>query len=1076
MRNTLAARTFLRLARCIRFRFTPARLPGHARRSIAFFLVALATAFAAEPISTGKRIVSPPANASLSSVAPKTGGSGAQPVIALNPRLTGTPFLSTWDSNDHGGSTGIYHVVQHPETGFVYLGNSFGLIEYDGATWRLIPFQDEGVVPIVVVDARGRIWMGGTNEVAVLRPDARGELQPVDVTQRLPAAERNFGRLYVGAAAPDGVYLASPSRLLFFGDDGSTRSWPAGSTNFNGLCWFDGALHVSKGAAGLARLENGALVSVAPAPRSPNPAIKDTLRLFGARAIPGGAGAILLTNVGPMRWSGRGALLEPLSATALAEFAHASAVTAAFLPDGRFAFSFPRRGLLILDASGAVSSRLETSGAQIDHLATDNQGGLWLARINGLTRLQIDSRYATHGAFDGARAFLRHGDRLYVSCFAGVAWRDDVTARVHPVNGLPNSPSSLFSVGDRIFCTGQFLREITPDDRVIVALGLSFNNVTPLRNAPGTFVGATIAGLRLLHFDDAGWHDGGLVTSVRGGVRHALEDDEGCVWALGYAGSGSWRVDFRQGAKVTAPAEYFDATRGLPFARGRDLPWFVSFGGETVTTRDGALLRYDRARDRFVAEDRIENAPALLPVAVAPGSDGDLWWLINSPAPQLGHVVRTVENRWRAEILSTGPLLGYLPNSLHYDLPTRTVWISGRGGAISVDPDWRPAQPPAPLRATVRRILTTTDELLWANSGLESPYSQLTAASKPGGGSALSSALALTPKQNSLRFTFAAPAFMPDYRGANRTLFRTRLDGLEDEWSPWSPSPWREFSHLPYRDFVFHVQARDIEGAESTVGTLAFAIAPPWWRTWWFIGMGSAAAIGAVAGLSRWLAIRALRQRVQLLEAQSAVERERLRLARDLHDEVGSGLGRVILFADEAERAKAEPEKLQVSLAQVRSSAVELVQHAREIVWAVNPQHDTLPSVIERFRNYTVDTLRAAGITCAVHVPAVIPPIMLGSEARHSLFLALKEAVHNCVKYSEAKTAEFRLEISGNDFVMALRDHGRGFVAGEVLGTGYGTASIAARAEVLGGKAEITSEVGRGTTVMLRVPLNGASK
>ena len=517
---------------------------------------------------------------------------------------------------------------------------------------------------------------------------------------------------------------------------------------------------------------------------------------------------------------------------------------------------------------------------------------------------------------------------------------------------------------------------------------------------------------------------------------------------------------FRSFIATGASEKFFEEVEA---ARGRDPNRFFTLGDETLTTRAGVLLRYDRTAARFVPEDRVENAPAQGPVVAARGADRDQWWLVNSPTPQLVHVVPTAENRWRAESLSAGPLLGFVPNSLHYDAPTRTVWIGGKGAPISVDPDWRPAQPAAPLRATVRRLTTASGELLWASSGLESLNAEPST---------------LNSKQNSLRVTFAASAYMPDHRGVIRTMFRTRLEGLEDEWSPWSPTPWREFSHLPGRDFVFRVQARDIEARESTIGTLAFAIAPPWWRTWWFIGISSVAGIGAIAGASRWLATRALKRRVQLLEAQSAVERERLRLARDLHDEVGSGLGRVILFADEAERAKAEPEKLSASLARVRSSAQELVQHAREIVWAVNPQHDTLASVSERFGHYTAETLGAAGIACAVELPEAkkIPPVLLGSEARHSLFLALKEAVHNCVKYSEAKTAEFRLEISGDDFVMVLRDHGRGFAAGEIRGTGYGTASIAARANVLGGRAEISSAVGQGTTVMLRVPLSGPAK
>ncbi|MEY2881874.1 MAG: hypothetical protein RLZZ15_4254, partial [Verrucomicrobiota bacterium] len=442
-------------------------------------------------------------------------------------------------------------------------------------------------------------------------------------------------------------------------------------------------------------------------------------------------------------------------------------------------------------------------------------------------------------------------ERLYISCFEGAGWRDDATGRFHPVTGMPTSPSSLFSAGGRVFCTGQFLRELTPDDRAVAVLRQSFNSVVPLRDAPGAFVGGTLTGLRLLHFDGSAWRDEGVVPSVHGGIRQVSQDSDGFVWALGYRGSGSWRVDFRAGAEVTAPAEYFDDARGLPIMRGNDPLRFFTLGGETLTVRSGKLLRYDRAAARFVPEDRLESARALDPIVTAPGADGDHWWLVGSPGLHLVHVIPTAENRWRAEPLSGGSLHGFVPSSLHYDHPTSTIWISGRVAPISVDPHWNSTQPIAPLRATVRRLSTAAGELLWAGSGVE-PLHALPAT--------------VPPTQNSLRFTFAASAFTPNHRGATRLVFRTRLEGLEDEWTSWSPTPWREFSHLPYREFIFHVQARDLEDRESTVGALTFAIAPPWWRARPAVAGYALAALLALSGIFR-LRTRALYRRNAQLES-----------------------------------------------------------------------------------------------------------------------------------------------------------------------------------------------------------------
>jgi signal transduction histidine kinase len=397
-------------------------------------------------------------------------------------------------------------------------------------------------------------------------------------------------------------------------------------------------------------------------------------------------------------------------------------------------------------------------------------------------------------------------------------------------------------------------------------------------------------------------------------------------------------------------------------------------------------------------------------------------------------------------------------NSHFADPAFGKVWFATQSGVVAADATWTPGERPRPAWApAIREVTTTQGRVVFTGTWSDGPERTW------------------TENESAVRFSYAAPTYGVDHAGRPHARYRSRLDGLDADWGPWTTETLATYTNLPGRNFVFRVQARDILGNESREARFAFAIPPPWWRTWWFVGIAGISGVGSVAGVTRWLANRALRRRLQMLEARSAVERERLRLARDLHDEVGSGLGRVILFAGEARRYQADAVQLESALDRVRDTAQELVQHAREIVWAVSPQHDTLASVIERLGDYAEETLRAAGIACRVDAAggADLPVVMLGSEARHSLFLALKEAVHNCVKYSGAKTAEFRLHVAEQHLVVTLCDHGRGFSPGEKQGTGHGLVNIAARAEAFHGEATVTSEVGKGTTVTLRVPLGG---
>ncbi len=617
----------------------------------------------------------------------------------------------------------------------------------------------------------------------------------------------------------------------------------------------------------------------------------------------------------------------------------------------------------------------------------------------------------------------------------------------------------LLSTEDGLIVGGPDLRLIRDDGRVevIERERLLFRSALRLRRDPDRIVACTGPGLvRVYRREQGRWRFEAGLPKVRASLYPIFEDEAGWLWATRNR-IDVVRLDWREGVRFDATLETLGPARGLPDPT-RDparLSLFLIDGAAEVSSASG-LWRHDATADRFVPETRIAGRDPARWSRAWPLSDGSLWLASTHEKDPSAIARRTGPGAWRLEPLAHTGLEAIQPLEICDEPAARTVWI-GHLGLASFDLDWRGAHAPASAPVTrMRAITASAGRILWGGAG--APF-----------------AAPLPAKQNSLYFDFAAPVHQPDVFGRADAQYRAKLDGFEQEWSVWGEGFRRRYSNLPPGSFTFLVQARDTAGREGPVTRFGFVLLPPWWRTWWFIGLEAMVGVVAVASVTRWYAQRVLRRRLALLEAQSAVEHERLRLARDLHDEVGSGLGRVILFAEEAERERADPAQLTASLARVRASAKELSQHAREIVWAVNPQHDTLASMIERLGDYVEETLRAAGIACAIEVPpaAKIPPVSLGSEARHSLFLAVKEALHNCVKYSGATTAEFRLAIVGNDFVVTLRDHGRGFVPGEraLGGTGHGLPSLAVRATVLGGRAEIASEPGQGTTVTLRVPL-----
>jgi ligand-binding sensor domain-containing protein/signal transduction histidine kinase len=335
----------------------------------------------------------------------------------------------------------------------------------------------------------------------------------------------------------------------------------------------------------------------------------------------------------------------------------------------------------------------------------------------------------------------------------------------------------------------------------------------------------------------------------------------------------------------------------------------------------------------------------------------------------------------------------------------------------------------------------------------------------------------LRPDHQRLEFRYSGLSFV----APNKVLFRYRLDGIDKDWSAADTGRTAYYSRLPAGSYRFRVIACNNDGLWNTTGaSLVFTVAPFFWQTWWFLGACTLAAFSAVAWLARQMTQRRIRRRLDQLERQHAVERERSRIAQDIHDDLGASLTRIAMLSQPTPDQLGKPLQTATVLSQIYATARDVTRALDEIVWAVDPRHDTLDSLAGYMGNYAQDLLGSARIRCRLDFPVDLPAWPITAEVRHNLFLAFKEALNNTVRHAAATEVRISLSLRPDAFVLAVTDNGRGL--GERpsglnepgrIAAGHGLPNLERRLARIGGHCEISSGAREGTSVAFIVNVPG---
>jgi signal transduction histidine kinase len=244
------------------------------------------------------------------------------------------------------------------------------------------------------------------------------------------------------------------------------------------------------------------------------------------------------------------------------------------------------------------------------------------------------------------------------------------------------------------------------------------------------------------------------------------------------------------------------------------------------------------------------------------------------------------------------------------------------------------------------------------------------------------------------------------------------------------------------------------------------------WQTWWFVALMATTLLVGVGSTVRVVEKRKYQRQLQRAESERALERERARIAQDLHDDLGSSLTRLTLLSGLIKADKDNPEQVEAHAGKLAESADQTVRALEEIVWAVRPGSDTLQSLVEYIAHFANELFEGNTMRCRLDLPHDLPARPLPPDVRHNIFLIVKEALTNALKHAGGREVHVVAKVSGDTLEILVQDEGKGFdLASLAESRRNGLGNMRRRAEAIGGGLDLRSAPGAGTTVRLVVTL-----
>jgi len=657
-------------------------------------------------------------------------------------------------------------------------------------------------------------------------------------------------------------------------------------------------------------------------------------------------------------------------------------------------------------------------GNRVDLLFTDRQGNLWIGAVGiGLWRFDIETQRFTHVLLNEGAGIKMYQDTegtIWISTLDEVIKHDPETGTSAVVWRVPNHHGSQ-----------EWISSLLMDSERFLWVGTNGSSLYRIRQNLKEYSVFT--------------HDHQNSKSITGGqISSILQDRTGIIWVGTAEGLSMFNKETQNFTRFIR-----DNRDSSSLSNNYWCSLFEDKSGRLwISTADG-LNRFNKESlnfSRFFPTDQQQSRFINL---MLEDNNGHFWYASGSGISMFDPATGSFRHFDESDGLENVDVLGWSLTKLK----SGELVLGTANGILVFHPDSiKPFQYVPPIVITGLKKFYQTINF---KTSLELVHE-----------------ITFENRDNVFSIEYAALSYdMPEFN-----QYAYKLEGFDKNWVYCGNRREATYTNLDPGVYQFLVKGSNHDGVWNEAGTsIKIIITPPWWKTWWFTTFFWLAIVGLVGGTIRFIEIKKLKKKIEHLEQERALERERIRISQDMHDEVGSSLTEISILSEILKKDINKPEEVETLLRNISERSAEVIENIGQIIWAINPRNDPLDNLVAHLRLYTADYLRKVGIKFRFEIPDTIPAYHLSAEVRRNVFLVLKEALHNIVKHSKANEVQVWVDFLEDNMKIIIKDNGKGFSTDQKSGSGNGLINMQKRIENIGGKLNIESEPMRETSITVVV-------